>query len=201
MTTVMTAPAVVPLPRRSADERVRLRPAGPDDVAALHAMFRRCGPQSRYDRFHGVVGAIPARYLAEAVAGRPERHDALVVEVAPADGSGPVRLVALGSARLLDRPGTPRAELGLLVEDRWQGRGLGEFLLTTLAARAAARGVGELECSVLQHRRRLLDVVDRSLGPVAVRSAGLTLEALVRLPERPAGSACGGPAPLWWRAP
>lgn len=193
MTTVMTRSAGRPAAAQPTG--VSLRPAGRADAAALHAMFRRCGRQTRYDRFHGLLHALPEPYLAEALAGDPALHDALVVEVV--DGAGASSLVALGSVRRLDGTTVPRAELGVLVEDAWQHRNLGGFLLTTLAARAASRGVGELCCDVLASRRPLIDALDRSLGPVAVRREGFTLHARVRLPAGPGGAA---PA-LGWRAP
>jgi GNAT superfamily N-acetyltransferase len=164
----------------------RLRLARPEDAPALHRMFARCSADTRYARFHGPVRALPARYLAEALAGDPDLHDALVVETTE-------DLVALGSARQLDGPGRPAVDIGLLVEDAAQDRGLGTRLLLTLAARARSRGAAFLHCDVLAHNRRLIDTVRRTLGPVATRSDGPVLHASVRLlADHP---------PLPWQAP
>jgi GNAT superfamily N-acetyltransferase len=160
-----------------------LRPATPDDVAALHRMFDRCSAGTRYDRFHGLLRALPEGYLTEAVTADPALHDALV---AGRDGE----VWALGSARAL---GSRVVELGLLVEDAAQRRGLGTRLLLTLAARARSRGVTELRCDLLQGNRNLLGVLRSTLGPATVRSDGLVLHASVPL--------LAGPAPLPWRAP
>jgi GNAT superfamily N-acetyltransferase len=137
-------------------------------------MFDRCGPETRYGRFHGLLHALPERYLAEALAAEPAWHDALVVEV-------PGELVALGSARAV---GERAVEVGLLVEDAAQGRGLGTRLLLALAARARSRGVAELRCDVLHRNRPLLGTLRATLGPTTVRSEGLVLHASVRLLDR-----------------
>jgi GNAT superfamily N-acetyltransferase len=154
--------------------RERLRQAEPDDAPALHAMFERCSAETTYARFHGRLRALPERYLAEALAGDTALHDALVVE-----STGD--LVALGSARRLDDPGGPAVEIGLLVEDAAQRRGLGTRLLLALAGRARSRGVAVLRCDVLAGNRRLVGTLHRTLGPVAARSDGLVVHASVRL--------------------
>jgi GNAT superfamily N-acetyltransferase len=130
-----------------------VRQAAERDRAALEAMFQRCTLQSVYRRFHGQVKAFPAGYLAEALAGVPS-HFALVA----CDGP---RVVALASCRLVDpadadatgdeaAPGDSRAaELGILIEDRWQRRGLGRELLARLVAHADSLGLPELRAQML----------------------------------------------------
>lgn len=160
-----------------------LRPARTDDAAALHSMFERCGTETRYGRFHGLLHALPERYLAEALTADPATHDALVAE-GPDGGT----LVALASARAVG----DAVEIGLLVEDGEQRRGLGTRLLLALAARARSRGVVELRCDVLHRNRALLGTLRSTLGPAVVRSDGLVLHASVRLLDEP--------PPLPWRA-
>ena len=109
-------------------------------------MFGRCSLQTRYRRFHVPVRVIPARYLAEALAGRPD-HYALVAS-AP---SGEV--VALASA-CTTAPGT--VEVGILVEDASQGRGLGRELLRRLVEHARRRGVRVLTAVILREQPWIL---------------------------------------------
>jgi GNAT superfamily N-acetyltransferase len=120
---------------------IAVGPAGPADAAALRAMHDRCGPATRYARFHGLLRELPEGYLAGALAGDPAVHDALVVEVAAPGGR---RLVGLGSACRLDRPGPPAADVGLLVEDAWQRLGIGTELMSHMAGLAQALGYHEL---------------------------------------------------------
>jgi GNAT superfamily N-acetyltransferase len=153
-----------------------VRVASPSDAGEVRRMFDRCTPTTRYGRFHGHVSEVPAGYLREALAGHPCRHDALVVP--RCDGAA---LVALASARRVDGPGEPAVDVGLLVEDAEQGRGLGTLLLVTLADRARSRGIAVLACDVLATHQRLIGVLRRTLGPVETAREGGTVHAEVRL--------------------
>jgi GNAT superfamily N-acetyltransferase len=123
-------------------EGLLVRQASAGDRAALEGMFLRCSPSTVYRRFHGQVKAFPASYLAEALSGVPE-HYALVACAGPAGG----RVVALASGRL--DPDRGEAELGILVEDEWQRRGLGSSLLEQLVSWADDRGVRALNAQML----------------------------------------------------
>jgi GNAT superfamily N-acetyltransferase len=93
-----------------------IRQAVPADRPALTDMLLRCTRKTRYRRFHGFIEAFPEPYLTDALSGRPG-HLALVAEM-------PGRIVALASCC--------DGELGILVEDAYQRRGIGRRLLTTL---------------------------------------------------------------------
>jgi acetyltransferase len=164
-------------PLREGVPGVRFREARPDDDAALQRMFLRCGPDSRYGRFHGVVHEIPARYLREALTADPAVHDAVVIELPRRGGE----LIALGSAAGVHDPAGWAVEVGLLVHDDWQHRGLGSWLLAVLAARARYRGAELLRCDVLARDTHLLDVVRRTVGPLTVRREGAEVLAEARL--------------------
>jgi GNAT superfamily N-acetyltransferase len=145
-----------------------LRRASGGDRAALEAMFPRCTPQTVYRRFHGPVKAFPASYLTEALAGVREHRALVAVAGAPAAGDPYVgggcaasdphaagaaqgaRVVALASCRLTGAGDA--AELGLLVEDAWQGRGIGRELLRRLVEYADGLKVGELQAQTLMEQ-------------------------------------------------
>ena len=110
-------------------------------------MFGRCSTETRYRRFHGPVKAIPERYLADALSGSAF-HYALVArpgQVADPQARGG-DIVALASCRLVDEGA---AELGLLIEDAWQRRGLGACLLRDLVTHASEAGLRVLEAQLL----------------------------------------------------
>jgi GNAT superfamily N-acetyltransferase len=146
------------------------------DALEVHRLFGRCSAATRYGRFHGHLREAPAGYLREALTAAPCRHDALVVQ-----RCGGAELVALASARRVDGPGEPAVDVGVLVEDAEQGRGLGTLLLATLARRAGERGIAVLTCDVLATHQRLVAVLRRTLGPVATSRDGGTVHARVRL--------------------
>jgi GNAT superfamily N-acetyltransferase len=148
-------------------------------------MFDRCTAPTRYRRFHGPVKVIPERYLAEALSGSPFHH-ALVAcaEPVPAPAGaaeGAVRpggIVALASCRMVDEGA---AELGLLVEDAWQRRGLGTRLLRDLAAYASAAGLRVLEAQLLAEQAWICGLL-RPYGACGLRSTrGGVLNVTVRL--------------------
>lgn len=173
MTTGIVGTAGLPGAAGAAALGLLLREARPSDAGALAAMFGRCSTETRVARFHGLLHALPAAYLAEALTAGAAVHDALVLE-----GPGG-ELVALASARRLD--GEPAVEVGLLVEDAWQHRALGPLLLTSLAVRARGRGALVLRCDVLASRQHVVQLVRRTLGPVAVRRDGSEVHVEVQL--------------------
>lgn len=141
----------VPRPRSSGDSpgsAWRIRQAVPGDRAPLEAMVARCTLPTRHGRFHAPVRSFPEPYLGEALAGRAE-HFALVAEH---DGAA----IALASCRV-DLDGG--AELGILVEDRWQRRGIGIHLLSRLIQHADDRGLRPLKATVLAEQAWILPIL------------------------------------------
>jgi GNAT superfamily N-acetyltransferase len=179
----------------AADRLVRVRQAATADREALMRMFVRCTPDTRYRRFHGPVKAIPERYLAEALSGSPF-HYALVACPVPVSGlemdsepcldsgqqwePGADGIVALASCRMVDEGA---AELGVLIEDAWQRRGLGTRLIRELAAHAANAGLRLMGAQLLAEQAWITGLL-RPYGPCRLTStwAGI-LNVTVRLGE------------------
>jgi GNAT superfamily N-acetyltransferase len=119
---------------------VRLRAAEPADgplVAALHA---RCSPASRRSRFLNPAPRLQPDELA-ALLGPSTSPTALhAVLAVTADGGSAVGIANLDAEP--DAAGSARA--AVLVEDAWQGRGLGTALLRRIAETAAESGLAEL---------------------------------------------------------
>jgi GNAT superfamily N-acetyltransferase len=124
---------------------------GASDRTKLIEMFDRCSLDTVVRRFFGLVRQLPARYLDDVLAGRPELHDAVVARLA----DGPI----VGLASLGTGDGPP--ELGVLVEDAWQQRGIGTALVDALLVRARDRGVATIVASVLPGRERVLSGLDK----------------------------------------
>jgi GNAT superfamily N-acetyltransferase len=115
---------------------VRMRPAADGDAPLVAALHARCAPHSRRSRF-----LSPTRQLApgelEALLGVGSEYGRAVLAVTADGGS------AVGIANL-DGDGVGSARAAVLVEDAWQGRGLGTALLRRVAETAAEEGVAEL---------------------------------------------------------
>lgn len=115
---------VLTLPRGAA---VTVRRADTADLDAAREMHRRCSARTLDLRYHGPVGDAD-RYLPHLLSPRFGRT------LAAQTASG--RIVALGHL-LWDGD---ESEVALLVEDEWQGRGIGGELLGRLVAMAAEEG-------------------------------------------------------------
>jgi GNAT superfamily N-acetyltransferase len=157
---------------------VLVRQAGPGDRDALTRMFERCTPATRYHRFHGPVRAIPRAYLAEALSGSPFHYALAAFPASPVSLAAPAgpatragdggETVALASGRLVAEGA---AELGLLIEDGWQRRGLGTRLVHDLVTHAARSGVREVEAQLLAEQAWIAGLL-RPYGSGRVHSAG-----------------------------
>lgn len=136
--------------------RARLRPIRSDDEPRLIELYDRLSQQTAYQRFFTVMQRLSpdwARFLANV---DHRRRFALVVE----DASAPAPTL-VGVARYEPVPGTDAAELAVVVQDRWQGRGLGALLLGELLRAAELNGIDRFRAFVLGDNRRMLDLLTR----------------------------------------
>ena len=119
------------------------------------------------------------RYLTEALSGSP-LHFALVAcldeDGAEEDGT---MVVALASCRAVDEG---VAELGILVEDEWQRRGVGSHLLREIVAYAAGTGLRALQAQVLADQPWIVGMLRRH-GTCTVAGAGQALHVTLSLPR------------------
>jgi len=100
----------------------------------------------------------------------------------------------VGVARysVLADPG--EAEIALVVEDAWQGRGLGTILLAALLEHAESRGIPRFLAYVLADNHRMMRLIGR-VGTVTERSvsggvASLRFTRRPVSPGRPTAEAC-----------
>ena len=155
----------------------------PADLAALSDFFARLSVESRYLRFFAPV--TPARGLLHLLAGGPANVDAIV---AVADG------VVVGHAMAADRPdredsgdpcGARATDVGVVVADAWQRRGVGAALMRALVTRAQARGVTSLAMDVLPGNRQVLAMVIGHWPDAAIDHSPDSLDIRIPLPPQP----------------
>jgi ribosomal protein S18 acetylase RimI-like enzyme len=125
-----------------------IRPVRPEDLAELGGFFAGLSVESRYLRFFAPV--TPTHGLLDLLAGRHARVDAIV---AVADG------VIVGHAMAADYRDGRATDVGIVVADAWQRRGVGAALMRGLVARARARGVKSLAMDVLPGNRRVIAMI------------------------------------------
>jgi acyl-CoA synthetase (NDP forming)/GNAT superfamily N-acetyltransferase len=138
---------------------VHVRPVSEADTDALTALYTRASPRSRYLRFFS-AGISIDREVQRLVVRRDE-HVALVAEH---DG------VVVGVASYEPLSGA-QAEIALLVDDAWQGDGIGSLLIEHLAALARRAGIQELVGDVLATNVTMLRT-SASLAPGIARDHG-----------------------------
>ncbi len=142
----------------------QIRAAGDQDVAAITSFISGLSLRTRYLRFF--TGAGPSSAVIRLLAGGTGAD----VLVATCDGV----VVGHAIAVEVEDPGSPvLADVGVVVADAWQGRGVGSALLRTLVTRAGGRGAAGITMSVLPENRRVLANLAPSAGdksPVTGRS-------------------------------
>lgn len=148
-----------PAPPESLTHGLLVRPVRPDDAARLVRLHSRLSPETIYKRFHSPM---------------PKPSPALINHLANVDGDDREALVVTVGDEIIavarwdcyeDDPTT--AEIAILVEDTWQGHGIGRLLLAELAAAATEVGVDRFDAMVLSDNRTPMAALFRSaLGEV-----------------------------------
>jgi GNAT superfamily N-acetyltransferase len=137
----------------SNDVNVAFRVIEPDDVPALQRFHERLSDDTIYLRFFGSMKEFSeekAKYFAHVDG---EDHFAFVA----LDPEDPDEIIAV--VRYDREPGEERAEYAALVEDRWQGCGVGMELTHRLIDEARDKGVRCLYGLVMRENRRMLHLL------------------------------------------
>ncbi|MGW1059685.1 bifunctional acetate--CoA ligase family protein/GNAT family N-acetyltransferase [Micromonospora rubida] len=129
---------------------VGLRPIRPDDAQGIVAMHSRFSERTRYLRYFSPYPRIPERDLRRFVVVDHRDREAFVVLAAD-------RIVAVGRYERLG-PQAPEAEVAFVVEDAYQGRGIGSVLLEHLADAARRAGIVRFVAEVLPANGAMLRV-------------------------------------------
>ena len=136
------------------DLPVTTRPVRPDDAPLFCRLWDRLSPETVYHRFHAPLRSPPAdaHRLVEV------DHDLREALVAVVGGE------VVGVARYDRSPADPgTADVAVVVEDAWQGVGVGRQLLGELTELAARRGVRSLTADVQADNDRMVGLVRRLL--------------------------------------
>lgn len=163
--------------------RVRIRPVLPEDEPRLVALYGRLSPRTAHQRFFTVWKRLPsgwAHYFANV---DYRRRLALVAE-----RDLDWRPELIGVARY-DASAEDTAEVAIVVQDYWQGKGLGRLLLEELLRAGEANGIRRFSADVLADNDRVLRMLPR-VADIQERKTqdGVTTVRFTRRtapPERP----------------
>lgn len=137
------------------------------DQPAVADLYTRCSETTRFRRFHTPLPSVPVRLVDQTLL--PDGGWSLLAE---ADGVV-VGLACVGPLSTYD------VELGLLVDDTHQRRGVGTTLLRHAAAEAAGRGYRTMLCLAQSDNDAALRTLARSgLPMLSTEGDGLVCSVL-----------------------
>jgi acetyltransferase len=148
---------------RSVESRDRgagliVRPAGQEDKEQIQALVRGLSPRSRYLRFFNGVRELSPQWLERFARAVPDSGVTLLALVPDRD-----QLIPVGMAQYATDPYPHRGEFAVVVDDAWQGMGIGSQLIGTLVHIARDAGIERMEGEVLVENALMLRLV-RSMG-------------------------------------
>lgn len=162
---------------RFGDMDLLVRPIKPADERELKDLFYSQSKETTYMRFGIPLKSLSERQFQELVAIDYRRSMALAGFVRE---RGRERMAAV--ARYHVHPGERMAEAAFTVHDRWQGRGIGSFLVDYLSWIARERGLEGFTAEVLVVNPRMRHVLRSRFEKVHESTAGgtTTLRVLFR---------------------
>ena len=165
------------------DIQLATRPMQPDDEERLHRLWPRLSPDTVYRRFHSPIRGLPDETVHHLVDVDHDRREAVVATVGDE---------VVGVARYDRSLADPSvAEVAVLVEDAWQGVGLGRHLVTTLTDLARRRGIRIVTSTVQADNDRMVWLI-RRLFPGSTMSVD---SAVYEIRSPLTGPSAGTPEP------
>lgn len=155
-----------------------IRPPADGDLAALGAFFAGLSLHTRVKRFFAPVSPGPA--MLRRLGGTAGQADVLVAVH---------RGVIIGHAMAVDQACADAGrvtDVGVVVADAWQRRGVGAALMRALLGRARARGVTEVSMDVLPSNRAVLAMITSHFAAARTgRTADSVTVQIQLLPQQP----------------
>ncbi|MBE9501660.1 MAG: GNAT family N-acetyltransferase [Chloroflexi bacterium] len=136
---------------------LHLRPIQPEDAERLLALFYRLSRHTVYLRFHHVLNQMSKEEVQRFCT--VDYDDTFAVVATLGEGTEQ-KIIAVG--RYYRLPRRDAAEVALVVEDVYQGKGIGTHLLEQLAIVARETGIRFFEGEVLAENMEMMNVLKES---------------------------------------
>lgn len=169
---------------------IRFRAIRPSDEEEMRRLFYRFSEEAIHFRYFAPVREMPHDRMQEYVNIDYERTLS-VVGLAEEDGSG--RIVAEG--RYVRETERPVAEIAFVVDEEYQGLGVGSFLYRMLARLARDRGIRTFAAEILSYNRKMLGVLERGPFPVSATLSGGVYAATISLRSSRSGESPSASSP------
>jgi len=137
--------------------RVGIRPVLPDDEPRLVTLHGRLSPHTAHQRFFTIMKRLPPDWAYHFANVDYRRRMALVAE---RDLDWRPELIGVARYEPLDDEDC--AEIAIVVQDYWQGRGLGTILLKEILRAGEANGIRRFRAYVLADNHRMLAMLSCS---------------------------------------
>jgi GNAT superfamily N-acetyltransferase/acyl CoA:acetate/3-ketoacid CoA transferase beta subunit len=143
--------------------QIHFRAIHPTDEPRLKTLFYNLSQETIYYRYMEHLKRLPAKRFQDFTY-IDHRNDVAIVGTVP-EASGD-QIVAVGRWYL--DPKTNRAEVAFVVQDAWQGKGIGTFLLGHLVKMARRAGLAGFTAEVLRENKPMQSVFNHA--PCRVKS-------------------------------
>jgi GNAT superfamily N-acetyltransferase len=146
------------------DIKIKFRPTKPSDEEEMRRLFYRFSDESVYARYLGHIQAMPHAKTQEYVNIDWSQVMSIVGVVKRA---GKERIIA--EARYIREPVRPFAEIVLVVDEEYQGIGIGSYLFGLLARLAKEKGLKGFTAEVLFSNTGMMKVLKKVGFPIETR--------------------------------
>lgn len=147
--------------------RIKFRPIHPTDAGRMRDLFYKLSEGTLYYRFGWNIKKIPQKQIQDFVYIDHRNEVAIVGTIPEAAGE---EIIAFGGYYLDNK--TNRAEVALVVQDEWQNRGIGTFMLRYLAGIAQKDGIRGFTAEVHTTNRKMQAVMHKLRGKIETSLGG-----------------------------
>jgi GNAT superfamily N-acetyltransferase len=160
--------------------KVRFRAIKPSDEEAMRRLFYRFSNQTVMRRFLFPISTMPHNKMQEYV---NVDYSHMMSVVALVRESGQEKIIA--EARYAKDEQSAIGDLGFVVDEKYQGIGIGSYLYEMLIRLAKDRGLKGFTAEVLQANQNMMKVFEKGQLPVNARVDNGLLRLTISFDEQP----------------
>jgi len=160
------------------DLKVFFRPAKPTDAKEMQRMFYRLSPESVRMRYHGTIKTL-SRSDAQRLAHVDYSQDmAIVALVGPRH-----KQTIIGEARYMYNPSNNMGEFDIVIDEKYQGRGIGTFMGNLLNKIAFSRNLNGVYAEVIAQNGATIALLNKAWPTAQILFDGDACTFVLRFPE------------------
>lgn len=157
---------------------VRFRAIKPSDEEDMRKLFYRFSDKTVYYRYFSPIKTMPHMKMQEYV---NVDYGHIMSIVGLAEDAGRLRIIAEG--RYVLSKDRPFADVAFVIDEKFQGLGVGSFLLNLLISVARKRGVEGFTADILIENKPMLKVFEKAPFPLHAVVKGGTYELTIPFSE------------------